>query len=666
MTALLTLLGPRHAAAAERVASRYEAEAARALAFLPGAAPEPVPPHVCHCLPWLFAEVFPGVEDEALCQVAVSGLLYQAHVLTLDRVIDGDDRADGRALLAGSLLHERALTLLFPLLPPDTSAWERLAGYVREYATAVLQEKRHHGRVGPYPWARFEEIARGKAAILKASPMMVACMAGRADRVPEIEAVLDPYSLAVQVQDDLEDWRADYAAGRHSHLLTEALESLGGAGEGAGRPSVEEVGHALFHGGLAERALARAAAACAESEARAVALGAPDWAGFAGLFRARLEELVGGFERVRRRAVAAGAGPDDVRGALARAFARLDGERAGGYRESWHSMGFAHDQGFTGASEVQHGTVFQRAVLGWLFALAERAGQALPPGAVDENLEALEGLRRTGERGGWSYFPDLPELAPDSDDLAQVIHAVCARPTPARLALLEEPVALVLGHHRHASGAVDTWLIDPAAPPARQERYRTWIARAWGRGTDPEVVANFFSALHALDPEGHAEAVRAGAAYVAGCQEEDGSWTSSWYVGPYYGTWTACRLLRAVDPAHPALARARAFLERTRRPDGGWGAAERSTPLQTALGLLALTEAGGPGARALARDAVRHLLLVQRADGMWSRDPLIRMNLRRSDPAARAQWIFHGSGTLTTAFACAALLGAAAPEGPLA
>jgi squalene-hopene/tetraprenyl-beta-curcumene cyclase len=660
--ALLKLLGPEYEAAARRTHALYERECAGVVEGVPGARLVSIPIQIYHCLPWLFSDLFPEAADDDLCRVGAAGLLYFGHVLILDRALDGDRVPNGAELLVGSFMHERALTLLFPRLPAETEAWRLLARYAREYAAAVIAEKQRQGRAAPLSWERFAELASGKAAILKASPAMVACIAGRAERVGEAEAFLAPFSVAAQVEDDLSDWRADYAARHYGYLLTRALEVAGADGAEGARPPEEEVGHALFYSDVAAGALERAVECCTRSAELAAGAGAARWARFAGMYGARLRTLASGFAAHRTRGLATpAAAAGGAAAALDRLVGRLAQEHALGYPEARHTMRFPRELGFSAADDVHHGDVFPRAVLGWLYHEMERAGRALPGGMVDENLKALLCLRPEGEAGGWSYFPTLPELAPDSDDLAQVMHAAAARPSPGHDAAFAYPIRLVLDRHpAREDGAVETWIVDPAAPEHRRERYHASIERLWGRGADAEVVANLFAALYARDPVAYGDAARAGTAFVASCQGEDGSWGSTWYVGPFYGAFAACRLLRAVQPGHPALGRALAFLRRTQRPDGGWAAdGTRSDALSTALALLALLEAGESPLAAAVVTAVRHLVLVQRQDGLWPRAPFIRMDMNRA-AGREARYVTYGSATMSAAFAGAALVRAAA------
>jgi squalene-hopene/tetraprenyl-beta-curcumene cyclase len=112
-------------------------------------------------------------------------------------------------------------------------------------------------------------------------------------------------------------------------------------------------------------------------------------------------------------------------------------------------------------------------------------------------------------------------------------------------------------------------------------------------------------------------------------QESDGSWFGRWGANHVYGTGAVVpALVRAgVDPDHPSIRRAMAWIESIQNPDGGFGEDLRSyrepgwrgvgdsTPSQTAWALLALLDGGG--AEAVIRRAVDWLVAHQREDGDW-------------------------------------------------
>ncbi len=138
-------------------------------------------------------------------------------------------------------------------------------------------------------------------------------------------------------------------------------------------------------------------------------------------------------------------------------------------------------------------------------------------------------------------------------------------------------------------------------------------------------------ALEMLGELGRADtpAARRGLRWLLAHQEADGSWWGRWGVNHIYGTGAVVPGLVAagVDPAHEAIRRAVAFLERCQNEDGGWGEDARSyddpawigrgasTASQTAWALLALHAAGERG-ETLSR-GVRWLAETQREDGSW-------------------------------------------------
>ncbi len=112
-------------------------------------------------------------------------------------------------------------------------------------------------------------------------------------------------------------------------------------------------------------------------------------------------------------------------------------------------------------------------------------------------------------------------------------------------------------------------------------------------------------------------------------QEPDGSWFGRWGANHVYGTGAVVPGLVAagLEPSHPAIQRAVAWLAAHQNDDGGWGEDLRSyreaswrgrgasTASQTSWALLALLAAGE---RSEATDrGVGYLVATQREDGTW-------------------------------------------------
>lgn len=609
-----------------------------------------------HCLPWLFSDSITGLSEEQHHALAIAGLLYFGHALLVDRLIDADDAFSPQILLSSSALHERALVLLASagMLAGDSA--QALRAYTKDYERAIWDEK--GSATAPlFGWEQYESIAKGKAALLKAAPALMAVTTGKHNLRAATDEMVDLFNLAAQIHDDVKDWRQDITAGRPALLRALAdLEHLDARETTSLLQEPEEViAHWLFAGGRVERALTEASTAAARASVIATSIGADRWSRATRYYADRLDRLTADLRRTRKRVTSkATMPPADHDNAMGRTAVRWLAAQVPRVEDAHaHQMMFAPEFGFTGESPRQSGAVFCRAVLGWALNLAGANGLRVPKQAVDDNLAHLWAARRSVEAGGWSYFPDLPELPPDADDVGQVALA-CGRTGPVQmLRALAEARAVLLGSHVRDDGAIGTWLTDPHASAASLARYEHAIRTKWGRAFDPEVTANVVYGFGEAGLALPADVVRRAAAWVADRQSPDGSWESTWYVGPFYGTYVCTRFLAATGNA-TACARAAAFLRAAQRVDGGWGA-EGSDSLATALALLAMIACRIERTEACVRRGIEYLRLTQRESGEWRDVPFIKMDLARAATNAPSRMLFHGSSLLTTAYTVAAL-----------
>lgn len=336
-----------------------------------------------------------------------------------------------------------------------------------------------------------------------------------------------------------------------------------------------------------------------------------------------------------------------------RALDFLLGEWPAGFREAAHSMVFPHFLGFTGDHERHHGDVFQRAIIADALCDADRplAGSLRP--AVRREVMYLVDRRLRRGVGGWSYFPTLPELPPDADDLGQVIQLLVRS---GHAPLVDEhaaaPLRVLFRDCMHADGSFETWIIPARDRSVEQERQLDAAREKWGTGPDAEVMANLLYALLLYDAPRFAKECRAGAEYIERCQQRDGSWSCRWYFGPYYGTYVCARFLRALESQVASVARAADFLRATQRPDGSWSQPSSCAgdALSTALALIGLAtaqSADGVDSEDTGRATRARAWLEEDADGdRWPGCSFIRPSKLHS----------YGSHTITTAYVMKAAL----------
>lgn len=198
--------------------------------------------------------------------------------------------------------------------------------------------------------------------------------------------------------------------------------------------------------------------------------------------------------------------------------------------------------------------------------------------------------------GGWAWT-DLSGGVPDADD------------TPgALLALKVLRSGSEDAESRAAAEAGVMWLLDLQNRDGGIPTFcRGWGALPFDRSS-PDLTAHTLRAWRTWREEMPAaiqaridKGTEKGIAFLLREQRRDGSWRPLWFgnqhrrddeENPTYGTAKVLLALAEIDPAGDAVKRGEAWLLAHQNEDGGWGAAEGTTPStieETALALSALT-----------------------------------------------------------------------------
>ncbi len=326
-----------------------------------------------------------------------------------------------------------------------------------------------------------------------------------------------------------------------------------------------------------------------------------------------------------------------------------------GFPETCHVMFFPRRAGFRVRRERQASDVFARSVLASVLLDAAQLDEDASFQRAIADLARREashvaGARLADRAGGWSYFPDLPELPPDLDSLSAAL-ILFARAAPESLPLCDEPIALAL-EGASPTGAVETWLISPMDDPGQKRRMRRGVTRFWGNEIDVEVCARFYLGLWMRDSARHGEFVRRGAELIAARQQANGSWEASWYHGRAYGAGLCLRLLRAVGMQGDSVRRAVELLASEQRADGGWAVWGETDAQETALALWAL---GDSAPEPAIEKAIACLLDYQTREGHWKGSPWIRMDVGRAR-GLEGPTLSYASATVTAGFCLRTLL----------
>jgi squalene-hopene/tetraprenyl-beta-curcumene cyclase len=262
------------------------------------------------------------------------------------------------------------------------------------------------------------------------------------------------------------------------------------------------------------------------------------------------------------------------------------------------------------------------------------------------NLRAARWLldHRGGPKGDWKlkhprdqgagwYFEYANPFYPDCDTTSQVLTSLTKISLPQGEEFTPFQRAIFESHEWHLG---------------MQNKDGGWAA--FDRGCDKEILTKVPFADHnaMIDPstadltarglEALAElgfgkdyppAARA-IRFLRRTQESDGAWYGRWGCNYLYGTYLALWGLRkiGVDPADQAMRRGADWLRSCQNSDGGWGESlasyddptlkgkGRSTPSQTAWGVMGLVAAGERESEAVSR-GIGFLLDHQSSDGSW-------------------------------------------------
>jgi squalene-hopene/tetraprenyl-beta-curcumene cyclase len=325
-----------------------------------------------------------------------------------------------------------------------------------------------------------------------------------------------------------------------------------------------------------------------------------------------------------------------------------------GFAEALHRMPFPAEQGFSVDVPEHCGDIFQRALIADALNDADSMlnGQLKP--MIDSEINYLISSRRNTGIGGWSYFPTLPELPPDTDDLAQIMSLLVKREKKEYLdEYCSMPLEVLLNSCTHSNGSFGTWIIPSLPRTPEQELQLEWSKRAWGMTADAEVIANLLYALALYDHGYYRDIIARGLDYLNLCMNPEGYWESTWYYGRYYGTYVCLRAFAAAGYEPSECAQAVNYIENSRNNDGGWGLNGISDPLNTSFALLAL--AAFPSAAVKALDegwlgrSYQYLSFSRETPVSWQRCLFIKMQMGRAGGYVH-KTISYGSSTITTAF----------------
>ncbi len=291
-----------------------------------------------------------------------------------------------------------------------------------------------------------------------------------------------------------------------------------------------------------------------------------------------------------------------------------------------HIMYLSQKEGFENISQIHISDTFQRALVNDCFITIANNYNLDISKFLKRECEYLISLRNKDKIGGWSYFPTVQEIAPDIDDLGQIIQLfVLSKNQQFVDDYCNNAIITSLNERMLNNGGIETWIIPIKNQSAIQKKQEYFNSTKWGKGPDVEVVANFAYSLAILNKEKYYDIIKKAITYIIEQQDNKGYWSSRWYYGNYYGTYICLKLLKIYEKDYSTeIEKALDFLTSNQNKDGGFSIDKNSsTALTSALAILGLKLFFDKNHKIIEK-ATMFLINSQGKDGSWEAENFIK------------------------------------------
>lgn len=189
--------------------------------------------------PWLFWEIFNGLDDEIFLHVAEAGTFYVLASLVIDNLIDRQVQQNDVVILFHQTLLNKGISQfqrLFSSASPFWTHFRRLSGV---HLTGLALELELRSDVRQFTIDDVVKIACGKGSPVVTTLAAMTELTGQHDYLKPLETSINNSVVASLLGDDLRDWREDLKAKRLTYFLCSLIPN--GAWASNDWPTVEEV-----------------------------------------------------------------------------------------------------------------------------------------------------------------------------------------------------------------------------------------------------------------------------------------------------------------------------------------------------------------------------------------------------------------------------------------
>lgn len=480
--------------------------------------------------PMLFFNKEIDLPEVELIEFIVAGVMYYEFIIAFDRKMDMQSSCDIGALFYHSMLSQRSIELLSDLFGDKAEFYfEHMHRYTREYIEAVCLEKRNPEY---YKDAELRmKVLKGKSAVAKCFSAGVAILSNNTDEIAVMDEFQDYFNMAFQLFDDFKDIKEDIRINKKTWVNAEFFDS-----------EEKKVYEQLFYSGKLFDIFKQIVFYCNKSLSLAGKY--PAWIKNVRCFLEKVNHI---YEDLCEKRI--GMVEMDQLHDIHTCIEKMIGFFKKTYindrfTEAEHYMNFPHEDGY--CSKVEQ--------IGNIFVKTEIINLLCSCNADDEFFEDVRAqwskelwkYKTEWFEYGWSYFPDLLELAPDVDDLAEIMRLYKNDDSTRKYMI--ECINFVVNNCIKKDGSIDTWMISKDNLSEYELRAKREANLRWQIRQDIEVTANFLYSLsfYKDDIQDYGEICRNGYEYLISKKSGNGLWKSTWYTGDLYGTYMCMNFFRSL------------------------------------------------------------------------------------------------------------------------
>lgn len=453
-----------------------------------------------------------------------------------------------------------------------------------------------------------ELLYSGNSALAKALPIAMAFKGDNKNIIKDIEKSIDYFYIALNLFDDVNDWKKDWQNKQFSYLITKTIINNN---LNISEVSTEQLGKYIFLKHEASRCLELSINYYNKAKQAFSNIKCNNWKSAIQNNLERCENLKEDIDMlVSKQLTSTGLEKNEARKnglplikfdsvsgkidtSLKNGIKYILNQWENGFVETTLSSYFPDADGFVFSQRYYQGDVFQRAVISdIIFDIDPEFNNCLLP-FLDYETKYLSDQIQS--KGGWNFYHDFEYQPNDTDTTAQVMQVLIKM---KRQDLINQKTIQVIDNilerQFKENGKIETWLLPPLEKQNSKEKKQYRFLKYYTRhnldkSVDVEVMANLLYTLQIFNKEKYNMSIKHGVEFLEKTQNKNGSWTSTWYWGEYYGIYVCLRLFVETKQDSKSINKAKDFLLKKNASNKAWGYKNSiDDPLNTAYALISL------------------------------------------------------------------------------